>query len=63
MENWIPVPSTGMTPFLGPLSSLYGVIQVASLPCHPSVPMMSSQCSFLIIPVPRHWDPGILLSW
>ncbi|WP_265036376.1 hypothetical protein [Wolbachia endosymbiont (group A) of Anomoia purmunda] len=41
MENWIPVLGTGMTPFLGPLSSLYGVIQVASPPCHPSVPMMS----------------------
>ncbi|MDE5065558.1 WPE palindromic element domain-containing protein [Wolbachia endosymbiont of Drosophila aff. chauvacae BK-2020] len=21
---------------------------------------MSSQCSFLVIPVPRHWDPGNL---
>ncbi|WP_264732098.1 hypothetical protein [Wolbachia endosymbiont (group A) of Sphaerophoria taeniata] len=24
--------------------------------CHPSSP-------FFVIPVPRHWDPGILLSW
>ncbi|MFP3014816.1 MAG: WPE palindromic element domain-containing protein [Wolbachia sp.] len=23
-------------------------------------PMMSFQCSFLVIPVPRHWDPGNL---
>ncbi|MDR0772800.1 MAG: hypothetical protein LBE46_00440 [Wolbachia pipientis] len=22
--------------------------------------MMSFQCSFLVIPVPRHWDPGNL---
>ncbi|MFP3020734.1 MAG: hypothetical protein ACEY3F_05330 [Wolbachia sp.] len=24
--------------------------------CHSSTP-------FFVIPVPRHWDPGILLSW
>ncbi|MFP3016453.1 MAG: hypothetical protein ACEY3H_02575 [Wolbachia sp.] len=24
--------------------------------CHSSAP-------FFVIPMPRHWDPGILLSW
>ncbi|WP_168455260.1 hypothetical protein [Wolbachia endosymbiont of Ctenocephalides felis wCfeJ] len=25
--------------------------------CHPSSLIMSSQCLFFVIPVPRHWDP------
>ncbi|WP_253302440.1 hypothetical protein [Wolbachia endosymbiont of Psylliodes chrysocephala] len=40
-------------------------------PSKRAVPLLSSQCSFFchpsslffVIPVPRHWDPGILLSW
>ncbi|MFP3016924.1 MAG: hypothetical protein ACEY3L_18995 [Wolbachia sp.] len=24
---------------------------------------VSFQCLYDVIPVPRHWDPGILLSW
>ncbi|MFT0819704.1 MULTISPECIES: hypothetical protein [Wolbachia] len=36
------------------------VLQIVKVSSKP--PMMSFQCPYDVIPVPRHWDPGILLS-
>ncbi|WP_265036276.1 hypothetical protein [Wolbachia endosymbiont (group A) of Anomoia purmunda] len=30
--------------------------------CYPSAPVMSFQCSFFVIPVPRHWDLAFIMQ-
>ncbi|WP_265034447.1 MULTISPECIES: hypothetical protein [unclassified Wolbachia] len=48
-----------------PVSPYDGVMKVADTGFHPRRchSSLESRKKNGVIPVPRHWDPGILLSW